>query len=143
MNISLKTVKITALGLAVVIAVLLGVLVFWSPAEGPTKVPEISVTMPKAGDMITSPAGIEGQALGNWFFEASFPIKILDGDGTVLGQGHAQALGDWMTTGTVAFSASIPFTAAHYATGTVLFTNDNPSGDPANQKRFGVEVKFK
>jgi len=148
MNISLNAVKIAAIALAVIIFVLLGVLIFWNPAVGPTKIStpptgDVTISMPIAGALITSPVGIEGQALGTWFFEASFPVKILDGDGRVLGQGPAQALGEWMTTSTVPFSANIPFMTPKYATGTIVFANDNPSGSPANQKQFTVEVRFK
>lgn len=152
----MKTLKIISIVFGVVIVVLLGVLIFWKPVQGPTKTPtepvthqvvfspdgSIGITMPGLDATVTSPIGIEGQAAGTWFFEASFPIKILDADGTVLGQGSAQALGDWMTTGTVAFSANIPFTTPKYATGTIVFSNANPSGAPANAKQFRFVVRF-
>ena len=139
--------------MAVVIVVLLGVIVFWKPASAPTNTPPpqtissydgtLSLTTPPAIDTpVTSPLAIEGTATGNWFNEATFPIKVLDGDGRVLGSGQAQALGNWMTTGTVQFSASIPFVTPKYATGTVEFKNDNPSGLPINAKEFDLEVQF-
>lgn len=102
----------------------------------------IAVSMPALDGVITSPVGIEGQAAGSWFFEGSFPIKVLDGDGTVLGTGTAQALGTWMTTGTVAFAANIPFATPKDATGTIVFTNDNPSGGGENAKQFIFSVRF-
>jgi hypothetical protein len=48
-----------------------------------------------------------------------------------------------MTTGTVAFSASIPFITPKYATGTIIFAKDNPSGLPQNAKQFDFPVTFK
>jgi len=143
--------------LAAVIVGLLGVLIFWKPAQVPSQPVDVGnypplvsadghlqVDLPHANDLISSPVAIEGSVTGGgWFFEASFPIKVLDGDGTVLGTGNAQALSDWTSTGTVPFSASIVFTAPHFATGTILFANDNPSGLPVDQKSFSVSVSFR
>src|SRR5689334_13769971 len=42
---------------------------------------EVAVTAPALNAVIASPVTIEGQAAGSWYFEASFPVKILDGDG--------------------------------------------------------------
>lgn len=149
--------KIVAIILAVIIVVLIGVIIFVPSVKSPTTsqnasstAPLVSadgrltVTMPNANVLITSPVAIEGTVTGGgWFFEASFPIKVLDGDGKVLGQGTAQALSDWMTTGTVPFAASIPFTAPRFAIGTILLQNDNPSGLPANQKSLSIPVRFR
>jgi hypothetical protein len=147
--------------LGVIILILLGVLLFVNPVRGPEAPPSgrpaptsthqavfspdgsIAVTSPAPNGVITSPVTIEGQANGRWYFEASFPIKILDGDGTVLGQGPAQAQSDWMTTGTVPFKTSIAFKTPKYATGTILFEKDNPSGLPQNAGEFRFRVRFK
>ena len=133
------------IALGVVIVILLGILLFVNPAKGPTPATTgaITVSMPQSDAVIVSPVGIEGQAPGTWFSEAVFPVKVLDGDGAVLGQGTAQAVGDWMTTGTVPFSATIAFMTPKYATGTIVFTNDNPSGLAANIKSFSLPVKFR
>src|ERR1035437_820195 len=32
----------------------------------------------KAGDMVANPLEVSGEARGNWYFEASFPVKIYD-----------------------------------------------------------------
>ena len=148
--------------LGVIILVLLGILFFYNPAEGPAGTlpnnppasqeaisPDGRVTVfsPLEGALVASPASITGSVDGGgWFNEAVFPIKVLDGDGTVIGQGSAQAggaPGRWMSTGTVSFSASISFTAPKYATGTIVLAKDNPSGAPANAEQFSVLVKFK
>src|SRR5258708_4994911 len=98
--------KHIAIIFALIIAVLLGVLIFVPSAKGPT-VPatvtqlaissdgKVKVSLPLSGAQISSPLGVQGTVTcGGWFFEASFPIKVLDGDGKVLGQAPAQALGD-------------------------------------------------
>jgi hypothetical protein len=103
---------------------------------------EIRVTSPVSGAVVASPLGINGTARGTWYFEASFPVKIKDANGTVLGQGPAQAQGDWMTTDFVPFSAVLTFTPSTTPTGTLVLQNDNPSGDPANQKEIDIPVHF-
>jgi hypothetical protein len=143
-----KLLKVIVIAFAVIIVVLLGVLTFVKPVQGPafSVSPDghVMVTTPLPNTLIASPVTVSGSVVnGQWFFEASFPVKVLDGDGTVIGQGQAQAQSDWTATGTVPFSANISFTAPHYATGTIVFSKDNPSGMPGNAEEFSVPVMFK
>ena len=142
----MKALKVIVIIFAVVIVVLVGLLIFAKPVQGPT-VQGVVVTTPSAGGLISSPVAITGSVTGGgWFFEAVFPVKVLDGDGTVLGQGQAQATGtpgDWMSTGTVPFAANIAFSAPKYATGTILFEKDNPSGLPQNAGELRLPVRFR
>lgn len=147
--------KVIVISFAVIIVVLLGILILVKPVQGPavpvagsqpTISPDghVTVTVPLANALVASPVIVSGSVTGGgWFFEASFPVKILDSDGTVLGQGPAQAQSDWMTTGIVPFGASISFTAPRGATGTIVFAKDNPSGAPQNAQEFSVPVRFK
>jgi hypothetical protein len=152
----MKTMKTTVIVLAVVIVVLLGILAFYNPAQGPTKVAQkeavssdghMVVAAPLPNDLITAPVTVNGTVIGGgWFFEASFPVKVLDGDGTTLGQGTARAggaPGSWMSTGTVPFTATITFTTPKGATGTLVLKKDNPSGDPANDLQLSIPIRFK
>ncbi len=102
----------------------------------------ISVISPLANSSILSPVTITGRAKGSWFFEASFPITILDSNGTVLGKGIAKAQGDWMTTDFVDFTASINYTKPLTSTGYILLHNDNPSGLPQNNQELRVPINF-
>ncbi len=145
----MKALKVFVIIFAVVIVVLFGLLILVKPAQGPT-VPATSsdghlvVTAPLQDVVVSSPLAISGTVTGGgWFFEAVFPVKVLDGDGTVLGEGQAQAQSDWMTTGTVPFAASIAFSAPKYATGTILFAKDNPSGMPQNAGELRLLVRFR
>ena len=146
--------KNLVIALAVIIVVLLGVLIFYNPAQGPT-IPttptgttspdgHVVVMSPAPNATITSPFVVQGAVTGGgWFFEATFPIKVLDANGTVIGQGLAQAKSDWMSTGTVPFSASITFTKPATATGTIVFTKDNPSANPVNNGQpFDIPIVF-
>jgi hypothetical protein len=152
--------------LGVAIVVLLGVLAFVPGVRGPagpggsaststtgTDVTEAAISQdkhvevgaPLADELVSSPARVAGNVTGGgWFFEASFPVKVVDADGTVLGQGQAQATPPeaWTSTGTVPFAATIAFTNPHSATGTVVLSKDNPSGLPQNDMSFKIPVRF-
>ncbi len=105
-----------------------------------TEQPDIIVTTPKQGQIITSPLTLAGQARGSWFFEASAPVKLLDQQGNELAVGHIQAQGDWMTTNYVPFTAQLTFAAAATSSGWLVFNNDNPSGLPEKSKEFKLPV---
>ncbi len=101
----------------------------------------LMVTAPVAGSTVTSPVTITGQARGLWYFEASFPVKVLDDQGKKIGVGMAQAEGEWMTEDFVPFSATLKFTttASH---GSLVLEKDNPSGLPENAAQFVIPVQF-
>ncbi|MDO8565496.1 MAG: Gmad2 immunoglobulin-like domain-containing protein [bacterium] len=92
----------------------------------------IRVTAPTPGALVSSPLTITGEARGNWYFEASFPAKILDANGKLLGQMPIQAQGEWMTTEFVPFRASFTFATSTTPTGFLVLEKDNPSGLPQN-----------
>lgn len=104
---------------------------------------EIIITSPQQNQIINSPLKIEGNALGSWFFEAVFPIKLLDGNGEQIAEAQAQAIGDWMTEDFVPFYVSLNFSLPETNNGILLFQNDNPSGLPEKAKEFRLPVKFK
>ena len=91
---------------------------------------------------VSSPLTIKGEAPGPWFFEASFPVSILDEDGNQLAIVPAQAIGEWMTTAYVPFSVTLTFDPGTSTEGTILFEKDNPSGLPEHAGSVTVPVKF-
>lgn len=102
----------------------------------------IAVDAPRPNEIVKSPLTITGKARGAWYFEASFPVKIVDVNNNLLGQIPAQAQGDWMTEDFVPFRATIEFSAPATATGSLLLKNDNPSGLQEDNKRLIIPVKF-
>lgn len=102
----------------------------------------VRLAEPEANAVIRSPITIRGEAKGNWYFEGSFPVRLLDGNGDVLGVVVAQALGEWMTTDFVPFEATISFPAPETGTGTLVLEKDNPSGLPENADELRVPVRF-
>lgn len=102
---------------------------------------KVQVISPKPNTVITSPVKISGSVSGTWFFEGQIISRIVDADGTVLGQGPLVASGDWMTTSSVPFSGIIPFNVPNSKTGFVVIEADNPSGQD-NPPSFKIPVLF-
>ena len=103
----------------------------------------IILESPVPNATVTSPLQIAGEARGSWFFEGSFPVKLLDSQGNVVGQGIAQAQGDWMTTDFVPFKATVTYIAKTQvigSAGTLRLEKDNPSGLPANDDALTIPV---
>jgi hypothetical protein len=93
--------------------------------------------------IVTNPLILTGKAPGTWYFEASFPVRIEDTAGNILGQGSAEATEDWMTAKLVPFKLKITFKKTNAEDGFVIFHNDNPSGDSKNSKEVRVPIVFK
>ncbi|MFA6158402.1 MAG: Gmad2 immunoglobulin-like domain-containing protein [Candidatus Paceibacterota bacterium] len=102
----------------------------------------IRIDEPAASSSLSAPFSVSGQARGQWFFEGSFPIKVIGIDGTELGTGIARANGEWMTTDFVPFVASVSFDPKGNVDGFVRFVRDNPSGLPGNDAHVDVPVHF-
>jgi hypothetical protein len=113
-----------------------------SNPENETAGDDIKIIKPVAGGAISSPLEITGEARGVWFFEASFPIKLLSEDGKEIATGHAEAMGDWMTEEFIPFRAIFEFDAKKMKSGTLIFSQDNPSGLAENNKEVKVPVTF-
>lgn len=102
----------------------------------------IRVSEPRPNTVITNPLSIAGMARGNWFFEASFPVKLLDASGVEIGRGHAQAKKDWMTMEFVPFEATLSFVAPAPGSGTLVLEKDNPSGLSEYADELRIPVVF-
>jgi hypothetical protein len=102
----------------------------------------IVIDAPRPNTSIASPLSITGQARGYWFFEASFPITLLDANGNVLVESFATAEGEWMTEEFVPFATTLTFPQPMTSTGTLILKKDNPSGDPIRDDSLIVPVLF-
>lgn len=102
----------------------------------------IHVSVPRPNIMIQSPLLIEGEARGQWFFEANFPVRLLDETGKEIAKNFATAQGEWMTENFVPFTATLEFAPQTGKKGTLLIENANPSGLPENAKKLSIPVKF-
>ena len=105
----------------------------------------IVVDFPKPNEKISSPIKIIGKARGNWFFEASFPVFVVDSDGKIIGQSIAHANGEWMTTEFVPFEAEVSYILEpniYSKKGGLILKKDNPSGLPENDDALEFPIEF-
>jgi len=109
----------------------------------------ITLTTPLPNSVVANPLLISGSARGNWYFEGSFPIVLTNWDGLIIAEGHATALGDWMTEDFVPFSATLEFTSPYpgkgqdfMKRGSLILKKDNPSGLPENDDALEIPIQF-
>jgi hypothetical protein len=116
-----------------------------APAMEPSaadKADLIRVRAPHAGAVVLSPLRVVGEARGTWFFEATFPVALLDAQGRTLVQSYAQAQGEWMTEAFVPFTAELRFAPVGTAAGTLVLEKSNPSGLPEHADALRIAVRF-
>jgi hypothetical protein len=100
----------------------------------------ITVELPFPGAVTGKEFSIIGKARGTWYFEASFPVVILDANGKVLVSVPAQAQSDWMTTDFVPFKATITVPLSYIGKATIVLKNDNPSGLPEKDASISFPI---
>jgi hypothetical protein len=107
----------------------------------------ITIQTPLPDERIVSPLEIRGAARGTWFFEATFPIVLVDWDGKIIAQGYAEAADNWMTEEFVAYKATLEFENPSWDTdfskrGALILQKSNPSGLPQNDDALEIPVRF-
>ena len=102
----------------------------------------IHVRLPASHAHVSSPIHIEGEARNGWYFEATFPIRLLDAHEGVLGSTVAHSQTEWTKEGWIPFSADLSFSMPFTPTGTLIFEKDNPSGLPENDEHLLLPVTF-
>lgn len=107
----------------------------------------IKVDLPFPGAIVGKDFAVIGEASGPWFFEASFPIEVIDSDGKILSTGIAQAQNDpetgeinWMTEDFVPFRADIEIPESYIGPATLVLKRDNPSGLPENDASISFPI---
>lgn len=114
------------------------------PATTTTPIGEFSdlikVSAPQKNQSVSSPIEISGQARGAWYFEADFPVRLIDAQGKILAQAPVTAQGDWMTNDFVPFLGSIGYQVLATTSATLVLENSNPSGLPENQKKIEIPL---
>jgi hypothetical protein len=103
---------------------------------------QIKVTNPMTNQVVGSPLTVEGEARGTWFFEATFPVNLLDAIGDVIASSPANAQGEWMTQDFVSFKAQLIFEKPATNTGVLVLKKDNPSGLPENDASIEIPILF-
>ena len=111
------------------------------------KINMIRLDSPRPNGKITSPLVVSGEARGNWFFEASFPLILTDWDGRIIAQSIATAKTDWMTEDFVQFEGTLEFETPENIgdfskRGSLILKKDNPSGIPEYDDALEIPVRF-
>lgn len=140
--------------LAVIIVILAGVLLWPKPkSTGPLiEVPGIMVLTPRPNSEVSSPIKITGYVNGKgWVgFEGQVGnVSLIYQNPTVeqseteinLGTVSLTATEDWMQT-KVNFEAAINFNTSYSGPATLIFHNENPSGDPIRDKTFILPINI-
>ncbi len=103
---------------------------------------QITVTYPVPDQLITSPLIITGEARGTWFFEANFPVSLLDSNEDVLALHYAATEEEWMTEDFISFTATIEFDDPETATGFLVLDKNNPSDIREYDAKLIIPVRF-
>ena len=103
---------------------------------------QIIVSTPLPDQLITSPLIITGKARGTWFFEATFPVSLLDSNGNVLALHYAATEEEWMTEDFISFTATIEFEDPETATGFLMLDKNNPSDIREYDAQLVIPVRF-
>jgi hypothetical protein len=105
----------------------------------------IQVISPQNNAEVSSPLKITGSVnSGGWAgFEGQVgTVQLLDYKGNKVAEGILKATTDW-TKPPVQFESTLAFTTKTPGPMTLLFSNENPSGLPDKEKKFGLPVVVK
>lgn len=103
---------------------------------------KINVDTPMMNETVQSPLHVSGQAVGFWFFEGSFPVRLVNTGGEEIASGVANSTESWMTEDFIPFTVDLTFSPGTSKTGTLILEKDNPSGLPENAGKLEVPVQF-
>ena len=115
-----------------------------TPTSTPVVTEEVRpviISAPESGTLVSSPLVVKGQALGNWFFEANLPVKLVDDKGALIASTSGTAESDWMVSTFVPFSALLEFNTTA-TSGYLVIAKDNPSGLTENDASVSIPLKF-
>jgi len=102
---------------------------------------DIIIVQPQKDELISGVLQVTGEAPGSWFFEGSFPVKIIDENDKEIIQGTASSYGEWMKDGPVPFHTEMNISKTS-GSGWVVLQKDNPSGKAENNQEFRIPVRF-
>ncbi len=115
-----------------------------------TKDDLIFLAEPKLEEKIESPLVVKGEAKGQWYFEANFPVILTDWDGKIIAETYAQAQGDWTIEDFVPFVATFEFESPYkegdpdfMRNGNLILQKANPSGLSENDNALEIRIRFK
>lgn len=138
-------IPIIIMGIIILVGLYFLMFVKASPVKAPAIGTGLVVTSIKAGDEISSPLKITGYANGDGWsgFEGQVgTVKLLDDSGNEITSGVLTATTDW-TKSPINFEANLTFNIIPDQQGTLVFSNENPSGMQEKSKQIYFPVKIK
>lgn len=112
-------------------------------ADGAAADPRVRLSSPRPHAVVSSPLTVRGEARGQWFFEADFPVRLVDESGAEIAGSVARARGEWMTEDFAPFEASLSFEEPAGGTGLLVLDRANPSGLAENAAQVAIPVRFR
>ncbi len=97
----------------------------------------IQVDLPFPGAVTGKEFKVTGRARG-FYFEASFPVEVLDKDGKQIFIGPAQAQGEWMVDSLVPFEITVKVPDTYTGPATLVLHKDNPS----DLRQYDASISF-
>lgn len=117
--------------------------------NGEDKSSLIRVFNPLPNQVIRSPFTVTGEARGTWYFEATFPVVLVNWDGLIIAETFATAQGEWMTEEFVPFTSELSFESPYglgdpdfMQRGTLILQKSNPSGLPEHDDAIEIPIRF-
>jgi hypothetical protein len=101
---------------------------------------DIRVDAPLANARLGRTFTLTGAARGGWYFEASFPVEVVDGNGNQLLIMPVPADGEWMTEEFVPFSTQVAIPGSYAGPARLILRRDNASGLPEHDKSVSIPV---
>ena len=133
--------------LAVIIVILAAVL-FWPMPKKSVVIEkplaDIEILNVKSGHTVSSPLKITGIVRVNGWngFEGQVgTVHVMDASNNELAVGVLKATTDWMALPT-SFEANVTFAGISGQAGSLVFKNENASGDPVRDKTFILPIIF-
>ncbi len=103
----------------------------------------IKFELPYPGAVVGKEFIATGEARGMWYFEASFPIKVLGSGGELLAETYATAQGEWMTEEFVPYrSETIKIPVSYIGKATLILGRSNASGLPENDASVSIPINI-
>lgn len=136
-------------GALIIVAVLVGIFIQKPKVETHEPAPAysgdttnlVSVSL-VPGQAVSGMLTVSGTLKGAYFFEANAVGQVLDAEKNVLKSFPLTATTDWMTAEPVSFSGTIDLAGVPLGAGYIRIHNDNPSGEPANDRYIDIPVIF-
>jgi hypothetical protein len=114
-----------------------------TPASAEPSSKDVMLDTPAAGSLVVSPLWVVGRARGSWYFEAEFPIRLLDANDTLVTWSSGRARGEWTTQDYVPFATMLNFSTPATETGTLVLERSNPSGLPEHAAEIRIPIRFR